>query len=137
MLALLEKVIGSPKAGSLCCCGLCAECMQSPGGIRAKKVMRKQRGAIAVTGSSNASVAKPCSPSLHTLSGDLCVDTRVSKRWTETFCSHSLCLFFHPCVPPRLERVGQASVYSFKSHPETESAAPLQLSDVGGRGISE
>lgn len=32
-----------PKAGSLCCCGLSAECRQSPEGIQAEGVMRKHK----------------------------------------------------------------------------------------------
>lgn len=91
LLALLEKLLQTQRAGSPAVLCVCAESMRSPKGLQAKErdVEKEKRGGIAATGSPNAFVAKPPSPSCCL---ETCVGTRISQGWAATSCSHSLCL---------------------------------------------
>lgn len=95
MPALLEKLLEIPRAESPEVLWVVCRGRVVPRGVTGQRDDENaERCGIAATGSPNASVAKPRSPSLHTLSGDLCVDTRISQRWAAISRCHSLCLFF-------------------------------------------
>lgn len=89
---------------------VCAMSMRSPEGLHAKERddEKEKRGGIAATGSPNAFVAKPLSPSLDLLPGDLCRHQNKSRMG-----SHFLFPQFVPLTPTLSMMDGESLQYIF------------------------
>lgn len=111
LLALLEKLLQTQRAGSPAVLCVCAESTRSPKGLQAKErdIEKEKRGGIAATGSPNAFVAKPPSPSLDMLPGDLCKHQNKSRMG-----NHFLFPQFVPLLTPTHSMVdGESLQYIF------------------------
>lgn len=95
---LLDKLLETPRSGSPAVLQAVCRVHVVPREVTDQRDYEKaKRGGIADVGSSNTSIAKPRSPSLHTLPGDVCVDTRISQTWAAT-SAHTVCAIFSVCM---------------------------------------